>query len=63
MRGVDGFLICVCVREERQEENKRERDGQRGPSQLGSWQNTQGESFNTYSGERQQISPEGEKAA
>lgn len=26
MRGVDGFLICVCVREERQEENKRERE-------------------------------------
>lgn len=28
MRGVDGFLICVCVREERQEEN-REREGER----------------------------------
>lgn len=34
MRGVDGFLICVCVKEERQEENKRERErgtGRRGP--------------------------------
>lgn len=25
-RGVDGFLICDCVREERLEENKRERE-------------------------------------
>lgn len=31
MRGVDGLLICVCVREERQEENKRDWDGERGP--------------------------------
>lgn len=28
-RGVDGFLICDCVREERQKQNKRERE--RGP--------------------------------
>lgn len=26
LRGVDGFLICDCVREERQEENERERE-------------------------------------
>lgn len=26
LRGVDGFLICVSVREERQEENEGERE-------------------------------------
>lgn len=30
LRGVDGFLICVSVREERQEENKGERERGRG---------------------------------